>query len=152
MGILATAARRAHLLATSLWELVTDAAAMVSRTSSSDPHSSYYVIKKGMGKRVEGGESWVWWKGESIVSVAARSKWKGEAKLNTRVTGNSALYSLLLNQEEWRLSQRTYLLYMDLLKGDSTLTLALAFLPSTYPCWPMAYIEWNTNKWTMLLA
>ena len=28
------------------------------------------------------------------------------------------------------------LLYNGLLKGGSTLTLALPFMPSTYPCWP----------------
>ena len=33
---------------------------------------------------------------------------------------------------------------MGLLKGGSTLTLASVFLPSTYPCWPTAYDEWNT--------
>ena len=49
-GDLAIAAWRAHLLATSLWELVNDATAMVSRTSSSDPPSCYYAIVGGRGR------------------------------------------------------------------------------------------------------
>ena len=104
-GDLARAARRAHLLATSLWELVTDAVAMVSQTSSSDPHSSYYAIEGGMGKRIRGREAWAWWRGNDRMRS---NKWKRDGKEETRSQhngGSFALCSMHPSKWEWRLSQ-----------------------------------------------
>ena len=108
-------------------------------------YSCYYAIVRGRGKKMRGEESRAWWKGGIDCKHSNNgSKWKGEARLNTQEWREAMLSIPYFHQEEWRPSQMTYLLYMDLLKGGSTLTLALAFLPSTYPCWPTAYDEWNT--------
>ena len=108
-GDLASAARRAHLLATSLWELVNDGAAMVSRTSSLDSSSCYYAIVRGWGREWEEKNVSVV-KGESIVCVATmESKWKGEKRLNTQGWRKQCSLFLLSTKEnvheEWRPSQ-----------------------------------------------
>ena len=51
--------------------------------------------REGMGKRIRGREAWAWWKGESIVSVATRSKWKEKTRLNTQSEGSKVLFSCL---------------------------------------------------------
>ena len=112
-----------NLLATSLWELVTRVAAMLSRASSSNPYSCYYAIVRGMGKRVRGGESWAWWRGESIVSVATmEANGKRNKTQHTRWRKQCSLFLLAYNENEDQVKM-TCLLYIVLLKGGLTLKL-----------------------------
>ena len=158
-GDLARAARRAHLLATFLWELVNDAAAMVSRTSSSDPHSSYYVIERGMGKRVREGEAWAWWKGESIISVATMKQMERENKTQHKV--EEGKFSLLACRQwkciqwEWRLSQHDLSFIPSPFEGRLNPKTALRhFSPIPFLLVAHGLDKWITNMWakTMLLA
>ena len=119
-------------------------------------YSCYYAIVGEEGKEWKK-ENRKRGEGETIVCVATiETDGKEKQDLTHRSEGKQCSLFFVCTKknasEDEDQVNMTCLLYMDLLKGGSTLTLTLAFLSSSYTCWPTAYIEWNTMIWAMLLA
>ena len=121
-------------------------------------YSCYYAIVRGRGKRMRGEESWAWWKGESIVSVATMEANERETRLkHTRWRKQCSLFLLSSKRMTMRMKTKSKWLvfYTWPFEGRLNPKIALRpFPPSLFLLVAHGLDKWITNVWarTMLLA